>query len=175
MGNNLWFAAREGCEVTGFDAVPEVIEYARERFSSDGLAGSFRVGLFGDLPEPDASFDLVLDAGGLTCTGRSVATHSIREIHRVLVPGGKFLFTPFSTEDMSFAASEPGPDDTRVNITAGTAQGVGQICFYSRADVEAMFGLGWRLLSLELNRLDFPTLDPPIRRALWHAIAEKLP
>jgi ubiquinone/menaquinone biosynthesis C-methylase UbiE len=174
MGNNLWFAAREGCEVTGFDAVPEVIEYARARFAADGLQGNLSVGLFGKLPYADASFDLALDFGGLTCTGRSVAAETIREVQRVLVPGGKFLFTPFSTDDLSFTASDPGPDETRINITAGTVRGVGQICFYSRTDLEATLGSGWRLLSLELNRHDDLLHNPPIVRAVWHAIVEKL-
>lgn len=175
MGNNLWFAAREGCEVTGFDAVPEVIDFARARFVADGLSAKLSVGLFGKLPHADASFDLALDFGGLTCTGRSVAAETIREVHRVLVPGGKFLFTPFSTDDTSFTASEPGPDETRVHITGGTVRGVGQICFYSRADLETALGPGWRLLSLELNRHDVLLPAPPVVRAVWHAIVEKLP
>jgi len=173
-GNNLWFAAREGFSVTGIDAAPTAIAFAQRLFAEEKQSGDLAVGFFGDLAFPDASFDLVFDHGALTCTGRSMAEHTIREVHRVLRPGGKFLFTPFSTDDSSFAASEPGPDGTRINITGGTVQHVGQICFYSRQDIESVFGSGWALRSLELSQRSELLNPEPVVRSIWHVIAEKI-
>jgi SAM-dependent methyltransferase len=173
MGNNLWFAAREGFDVSGFDAVPSAIEYAVERFAAEGLAGDFRVGLFGDLPYRDEEFDIVLDCGGLTCTGRSVAERTIGEIRRCLKPDGVFLFTPFDVSDTSYESSESGPDGTRVNITGGTVRGVGGIAFYSETDVQTVFSTGWSWQMFErYARTDFLNFGGGTR-ALWNVVVRK--
>jgi ubiquinone/menaquinone biosynthesis C-methylase UbiE len=173
MANNLWFAAREGFQVTGMDAASSAITFARDRFAEEGLIGDFHIAAFGDLPFPDESYDLVIDHGGLTCTGRSHAEHAIREIRRVLTPSGKFLFTPFSTADTSFAQSDPGPDGTRTNITGGTVRGVGQIAFYDRASIDQLFANGWQLRSVELYERSEVLQSPPVVRSIWHVTAEK--
>jgi len=173
MGNNLWYCAREGFQVVGMDAAPLAIEYARERFAEEGLAGEFHVARFGELPFPDASFDLVIDQGGLTCAGRGVAAEAIREIRRVLTPAGKFLFTPFSKTDTSAHSGEPGPDDTVVNIRAGTVLGRGHICFYDRADLENTMGKGWKVLAAEHHQMVDEATPDRTQRSTWRVIAEK--
>jgi ubiquinone/menaquinone biosynthesis C-methylase UbiE len=172
-GNNMWFAAREGFQVTGMDGSEQAVEYARNRFAEEKLAGKFIAAKFGPLPFEDQSFDLVVDEGGLTCTGRTTATNMILEIRRVLVDGGRFLFTPFSKDDASCTAGDPGPDDTVMNIRGGTAIGRGHLCFYSQGEIEKAFGAGWKFLHLEHNRMqDMVKSDPPVR-ATWRVIAEK--
>ena len=49
-GNNLWFAAREGFNVYGIDGSESAINYARNRFSDEGLIGEFIVGDIITLP-----------------------------------------------------------------------------------------------------------------------------
>lgn len=174
MGNNLWFAAREGFQVAGLDASTDAIAYARTRFAEEKLAGEFAVAMFGNLAFADGSFDLVIDEGGLTCTGRSVAAATIREIRRVLTDRGKFLFTPFSKADASFRGGDPGPDDTVINIRAGTITGRGQICFYDQADIERIFSSGWKVLSMEHCPIEDRMTPDPVVRARWRVIAEKV-
>ncbi len=173
MGNNLWFAAREGFQVAGFDAVPSAIEYASQRFDADGLSGDLRVGFFGELPYSDEEFDIVLDCGGLTCTGRSVAEQTISEIGRCLKLDGVFLFTPFDVSDTSYKCSDPGLDGTRVNIAGGTVKGVGSISFYSEQDIRTIFSSGWKWQTFErTTRIDLLHSEQIIR-ALWHVVVRK--
>nr|MDC2855936.1 class I SAM-dependent methyltransferase [Ningiella sp. W23] len=49
-GNNLWFAAREGFNVSGIDASTSAINFAKHRFKQEKLLGNFDVGNFIELP-----------------------------------------------------------------------------------------------------------------------------
>src|SRR6478752_606793 len=66
-GNNLWFASREGFNVTGIDGSTSAIDFAKERFLQEGLQGNFMVGDFTKLTFEDCEFDLLIDRGSITC------------------------------------------------------------------------------------------------------------
>jgi SAM-dependent methyltransferase len=172
-GNNLWFAAREGCHVAGIDASEQAIAYARQRCLSEGLAADFRVGDFTSLPFEGEKFDLVIDNGGLTCVGYEYARKAIREAHRVSKPGARFLFTPFSKNDSSYLLSDPGEGGVRVNIHGGTVIGVGQICFYSAREVANILSPYWEIKSLKHHFEEDMIADPPWVRAMWYAVATR--
>lgn len=149
-GSNLWFAAREGFSVAGIDGSVDAISQARHRFLADGLHGDLRVGDFTRLDGfDDGSFDLVIDRGALVCSGRSAATRAVAGIHRVLKPQGRFFFNPYSKRHTSASAGRPVADGLRIGIDHGSLVGVGQLCFYDRADIGAVLGSNWRLLSVE--------------------------
>ena len=85
-GNAALAAARYGCEVTGVDYVPGLLERARERAAAEGLEIAFAEGDAEDLAYPDASFDAVL-----SCLGVMFAPDQERaaaELVRVTRPGG---------------------------------------------------------------------------------------
>jgi SAM-dependent methyltransferase len=147
-GNNLWFAAREGFQVAGIDGSASAIDYARKRFAEDGLQGDLRVGDFTSLPWDDRSFDLAFDRGALTNCGLSMGRKAVAEVRRVLVPGGKFYFNPYSVMHSSHVAGSPGPDGVTQEIRGGGLEGMGSICFYTRRDVENALGGGWHIRSL---------------------------
>jgi SAM-dependent methyltransferase len=171
-GNNLWFAAREGFNVTGIDGSNSAIEFARQRFAKEELAGRFDVGDFTNLPYADDAFDMAFDCGSLVCCGQSACRRAIVEIRRVLSPGGMFLFNPYSTRHSCFSDSEPGADGQRINIR-GTMSGVGPICYYSREDVSLALGIGWEIISFEhCERVDDAVSGRPIH-AEWRVIARK--
>src|SRR5262249_49010844 len=173
-GNNLWFAAREGFLVAGIDASPTAIGYARKRLVEDGLDGDVRVGDFTRLPWNDSSFDLAIDRGAIVCCGRAAGRAAVREVRRVLRAGGRFLFNPYSARHSSHRFSEPGPDDVRVNISAGNLTGVGQICFYNRPDVEGALRDGWKILTMDhLELVDEGSGDRMVH-AEWRVVAERL-
>lgn len=174
-GNNVWFLAREGFAAAGLDASNSAIEYARQRLADEKLEADLRMGDFTALPWPDASFDLAIDRGGIVCTGKSSGRKAVDEIHRVLKPGGRFLFNPFSTRHTSYTASEPGPDGIRINLTAGNIRGVGQVAFYDRADVDAALSNGWKVLSLDHLEIAEQFPPPSTLHAEWRIVAEKLP
>jgi ubiquinone/menaquinone biosynthesis C-methylase UbiE len=148
-GNNLWFAAREGFRVAGIDGSRSAIEYARRRFAEEGLDGDLRVGDFTALPFDDASFDLVIDRGSTVCVGHTACRLAVREVRRVLVPGGHFHFNPYSDRSTSVLHGRPGPDGTTVDIAQGPLAGLGALCFHSAADVDGSLGDGWQVLKRE--------------------------
>ena len=171
-GSNLWFAAREGFRVAGIDGSESGIAYARGRFEAEGLAGDLRVGDFTDLPWPDGSFDLAVDRASLTCCGRTTADYAVAELRRVLRPGGRLLFTPYSDRHPSARSGQSGEDGVRVGIDAGDLVGVGQIRFYGRQDIEELLD-GWRVLALDHVEVVSELVGALSAHAHWRVVAER--
>jgi SAM-dependent methyltransferase len=172
-GSNLWFAAREGFNVTGVDGSASAVNAALLRFKEDGLCGDLRVADFTSLPFDDNNFDLVIDRGSLVCCGFEMGKRAIAEIHRVMKKGGRFLFNPYSDRHSSFSAGRLGPDGLVLDVAAGSMVGVGQICFYGRQQVISA------LREFRLNSLQHmewtEMLDPAwLVHAEWRAVAEKV-
>jgi SAM-dependent methyltransferase len=174
-GNNLWFAAREGFQVAGIDGSRSAIAFARKRFADEGLVGDLRVGDYTDLPFLHDSFDLAIDRGSLTCCGLSAAQKAVSEVHRVLCPGGKFLCNPYSERHSSTRSGRPGPDGLTLGVSAGTLAGVGQLCFYGRSEIGALFAPGaWELRSVQhLEAVDELQAGHGVH-AEWRVVAEKV-
>jgi len=86
-GNAALSAARRGCEATGIDYVPALIERARERAAAERLPARFEVGDCEDIPFPDGSFDAVLSVYGSIFAPD--AEKAAQELVRVCKPGGK--------------------------------------------------------------------------------------
>lgn len=172
-GNNLWFAAREGFQVSGLDSSLSAIDYAKKRFQNEGLKGDLRVGDFTLLPFTNQSFDMVIDRGALTNVSLDAVKQSIREAQRVLLPGGKFLFNPYSDRNCSYVSGKTRPDGLTDNIQLGLV-GMGGIRFYSRRELLDIFSDGWKILSLQhMERVEM--LEPQyLTHAEWRVVAEKV-
>lgn len=148
-GNNLWFAQQEGLEVAGVELSATAVEIARKRL---GPAADLHVGSFAPLPFGDAAFELAVDRASLSCVGREEAATAVREVHRVLAPGGRFLFTPYSAAQ-----------------TAREGYVWPSIEFYGASDIDEVLGDGWIRRSTDhavLERED-DTL------AEWRVVVEK--
>jgi ubiquinone/menaquinone biosynthesis C-methylase UbiE len=171
-GSNLWFAAREGFSVAGVDGSASAISAANKRLQDDGLKGDLRAGNFTSLPFTDNSFDLVIDRASLTCCGLEMAKKTISEIHRVLCPGGRFFFNPYSDRHSSYSAGKHSADGLTLNICSGTLTGVGQICFWGKQQVESALQ-EFRLVSLQ--HMEYEEMLGPgwMIHAEWRAVAEK--
>lgn len=122
-GNNLMFLAQEGFAIAGTDASNKAIEYARCRL---GGAADLKVAEFPELPFPDQSFDLVVERNAILCVPFEVGKATIKQVRRVLVPGGRFLFVP--TSERKEAVSY-------------------YTCNYTRAMIEESFR-DWRILQV---------------------------
>ena len=89
-----------GGHVTGVDIAPGMIELARTRAMNRGLTNvTFREGDAESLTLPDESFDVVLSGMGLVHVpdrGRA-----LREMARVLKPGGRLALSVWGTPDRS--------------------------------------------------------------------------
>jgi SAM-dependent methyltransferase len=86
-GNAALAAARCGCEVTGLDYVPSLLERGRMRARAEGLDIAFTEGDAERLPYPDDSFDAVLSCVGVMFTADQ--ERAAAELVRVCRPGGK--------------------------------------------------------------------------------------
>ena len=89
VGNDLSRFAKRGADVTGIDLAEHSVELARKNFDLRGLNGRFLVMDGEDMQFPAGSFDLAYCHTVLHFTPEP--NRMIREIHRVLRPGGQAI------------------------------------------------------------------------------------
>jgi SAM-dependent methyltransferase len=83
--------AHAGYQASGIDIAPKMIERAQAEAQAQQITADFRVALAEALPYPDASFDVLIALGLL---GNIVDDRpALREMRRVLKPGGRVLLT----------------------------------------------------------------------------------
>ena len=87
MGTDLLQFALGGAKVTGVDLTPRSIEISRRHLTVYGESGDFAIADCEALPFANESFDVVYSNGVLHHTPDTAG--AVREIHRVLRPGGK--------------------------------------------------------------------------------------
>jgi SAM-dependent methyltransferase len=104
--------ARAGANYTGIDLTDAAIDLARRRFELFQLPGTFRIADAERLDFPNNSFDLVYSHGVLHHTPDTSA--AVREIHRVLRPGGKAIVMLYHRDSYNY----------RVNISMLRRTGV---------------------------------------------------
>lgn len=92
-GGGASFMARylEPRSMTGLDFSPKAVEFCQRHYSFPGLI--FRQGNAESLPFGDSSFDAVVNIESSHCYG-SIRVF-LREVHRVLKPGGYFLYSDY--------------------------------------------------------------------------------
>ena len=104
--------AKAGARYTGVDLTDAAVELAKQRFELFDLPGTFRVADAERLDFPANSFDLVYSHGVLHHTPDTAA--AVREIHRVLRPGGKAVVMLYHRDSYNY----------RVNISMLRRTGV---------------------------------------------------
>ena len=92
--------ARAGARYTGIDLTDMAIRLSRKRFQLARLKGTFLQGDAEDLPFPDDSFEVVYSHGVLHHTPDTAA--SIREVYRVLVPGGRTVVMLYHKDSFNY-------------------------------------------------------------------------
>jgi ubiquinone/menaquinone biosynthesis C-methylase UbiE len=81
--------------VRGIDPSPEMIARAGKKATRAKVDVTFETAFAESLPFPDAQFDVVLSTVMLHHLRRAVREQSVREMHRVLKPGGRLLVVDF--------------------------------------------------------------------------------
>lgn len=102
-GDIAFLAANRGGEVTGLDVTARMIALARSKEKDRGTAVRWIVGDMTDLPLRDGMADVVTTGYGL----RNVPdlASSLREIHRVLRPGGVACSLDFDRPEAAWLRS----------------------------------------------------------------------
>ncbi len=172
---------RRGVRVTATDLTSKAVELTRRHFEILGLeAEAVEVESVLDLSFPDATFDAVWANGVLHATGDTRG--ALREIHRVLRPGGRAIVSHFYRRPSWMfllkryggANIEYEDEDPPVNE------------FYREAEIEAMFE-GFEIVerarehyrALPVNRRGlkaglYRLLFRPLYNALPRPLAERL-
>jgi SAM-dependent methyltransferase len=104
--------ANAGADYTGIDLTQAAVDLAQLRFELFDLPGTFRVADAESLDFPNDSFDLVYSHGVLHHTPDTAG--AIREIHRVLRPGGRAIVMLYHRDSYNY----------RVNISMLRRTGV---------------------------------------------------
>lgn len=173
-GNNLWFAAREGFSVTGIDGSSSAIKYAKERLANEGLTGNFIVGDFTKLPFENNMFDIVIDRCSIVCCSLEAGKQAIREVNKVLQPGGLFFFNTYSQVHTSFTSGKLQKDGFVNQITEGDLKGLGSLCFYSHKDILEAFSDRWEITTVTHKEHKELKGSNQLIHAEWEVIARKV-
>jgi len=94
--------AMQGAHYTGVDLTPEAVDATRRHFAIEGLEGTFRRENAELLSFADASFDVVYSYGVLHHSPAPERT--VREVHRVLKPGGLALIMLYHKHSFNYYA-----------------------------------------------------------------------
>jgi len=87
--------AQQGAQVTGLDADLDALKIGQEKAEKAGVVLKLDHGMSYALPYPDASFDRVLSSLMFHHLTSQDKMRTMREVHRVLRPGGSFLVIDF--------------------------------------------------------------------------------
>lgn len=173
-GSNLWFAAREGFNVSGIEGSASAVTSANNRFGLDSLKADLRQGDFTELPFSKGCFDMVIDRAALTHVGIDEIRSALAEIYRVLKPEGILFFNPYADTHTSHFHGRQLSDGRITDINKGTLQGVGGVQFISRSDINSLFGKGWRLEKVQRKEI-IDMLDKATNiHAEWIVVAKKI-
>lgn len=92
--------AQAGADYTGVDLTEAAVELARKRFETFGIPGKFETADAEELQFANDTFDLVYSHGVLHHTPE--IEKAIREIHRVLRPGGRAVVMLYHRDSYNY-------------------------------------------------------------------------
>ncbi len=160
-GDLALLASAAGADVTALDITPRMIALARLKARQRGARARFLVGDMTALPLPDACVDVVTTGYGLRNVPDLDA--ALREIHRVLKPGGRLLSLDFNRPSSAAGPCDLPrlPDRRRQRPGLGVASRPGHLPLHPRVDPPVPGGSGRRATGC--GRPDFGS-------ARWHRV-----
>ena len=131
-GEHALLAAELGLESSGLDLSPRAIGLAREKAHQRHLTVDFFVASALEMESAGSTYNTVVDCGLFHVFDDHDRALFVRNLHAVLVPGGRYLMLCFSDR-------EPGDWGPRR---------------VSRPDIESSFAAGWSIDSIEASTID---------------------
>lgn len=147
-GSGRYLNKRFGCNVTCLNLSERQNERNRSLNTKLDQADKIEIvhGSFEEIPEPDAQFDVVWSQDAFLHSGRRAQV--LKEIHRVLRPGGELIFTdPMQADDCPPNVLQP---------------------VYDRLELDSLGSIAW--YRAELQKLGFKELSvaPMVRQLRNH-------
>lgn len=91
-GSNLWMMAKEGLDTYGLDSSEEALGLAQRHLRDKwGVTADLKRGSFMQMPYENGYFDAVIDVVSLQGLHLVDSASVLREVRRVLKPGGAFF------------------------------------------------------------------------------------
>jgi SAM-dependent methyltransferase len=105
-GVNLLWARQNGWEIAGCEVAPTPFAIASRLLPGADL----RRESVTECSAPDGHYDAVIDRAALTCLAPEDLNTALAHVHRILKPGGVFLFTPYGAQNEApFPEQMPEP------------------------------------------------------------------
>ena len=139
-GVNSIFLAQEGFDLSAVDITKSGIAITQDRLNKLGLPfDDIRVASVHQIPYDDNSFDLLISAGVFDSMDPALFPDVVKEIYRLLKPGGKGIFMFMEEGHFNLEGDNPW------GLTA-----------YSEETVESMFNpFNWQELNIDYYRTTF--------------------
>jgi SAM-dependent methyltransferase len=139
-GNDAVYLASVGFDVTGVDISPSAIALAQANAKQKGVTCRFMAADFlGGLAEISETFEFAYDWSLLHHVFPNDREQYVETVHRLLVPGGKYLSVCFSERDTGFGGTG------RFRTTSiGT-----ELYFSSEDELRDLFGLYFEITMLK--------------------------
>ncbi len=171
-GNNVWYLAREGYDVSAIEGSQTAVRLGQAMLGKEGLEARIEVGDFAQLSWPDNTFDAVIDRCAVTHNRLEHIKRSLNEIKRVLKPQGVFLSQMFSAHDTCrFDGRELG-DGAFTEFDTGPFKNMGVAYFANRNDLKHLMESRFKVVSLGLHLIKDETEGE--ERAFWHIECENV-
>lgn len=106
-GRHAVFFAGQGFSVTGLDKSPQALDHLTGWAARENLSVSTVLGDLGEMPFADNSFDCVVDYNASYHTDTEGYFRAVRELRRVLKPGGEVFLTLLSRRDAWYQSAAP--------------------------------------------------------------------
>lgn len=139
-GANLWYCAREGFTVFGIEGSETALKLAKARLDNEvkNWKGSLKIGDICQMDFQDNFFDCVIDIECLYCLKKKDLNLAIKEIYRVLKPGGIFISRAFGKSTIGFETGEKIEENTFI-CDVGPLKGKGISRFIDLDDIERFY------------------------------------
>lgn len=125
IGRHIVFSHQYQCEVYGVDLSIEAIQFARKWATSSGVVDAearIQQSDISNMPFANDMFDFVISHGVLDSMYLSICEKAVREVHRVLRPGGLFYCDLISGDDSRHFREFSGEQQVEAQHEKGTIQ-----------------------------------------------------
>lgn len=173
-GRNAYYFASEGAEVTGLEFSSTAVEMAKAFAEKGGMSIDYRLQSIGkSFPLLDASVDIAIDVTSSNSLSDQERVIYLKELSRVLRPGGWFFLRALSLEGDAHAKElvkrVPGPDpDTYIHPDLGVVEKV-----FTRDSLLATYGPYLQLRELKRTEHYATVAGRKYKRSYWVAHFEK--